>query len=402
LSSTALVLSGGGARGAYEVGVVAGIVEVLGLKPGDAPPFRIFAGTSVGAINAVWLASQVHRGDLDIDGLTRFWKSLQVEKQVRFRLGSLLGVRLPSLLPTRRVQLAKRHRFGRYVLDARPFERLLRDNVSWRQLASNANAGKLEALVLAALHVATGQTTVFAEMGAGRHFPASRDPRRRAVQGPIGAEHVLASSAIPLLFPVRKIAGEYYCDGGLRFNTPIAPALRAGAERIVVVSLLYEGTREISVKRDVGKYLSPAFLIGKVFNALLLDPLAHDLHVLDRLNGVVDVLDSALEPSARADVDRVLSSARGKTYRRVEPLVFRPSRDIGRLAARWLRVHLPRRKLRWLERLVFRVIGGGAASEDADLASYLLFDGEFAGELIALGRRDALARADEIRAFFSE
>src|SRR5690606_3784277 len=119
-----------------------------------------------------------------------------------------------------------------------PLERLITDGIPWTSLRDNVERGDVEALFVTALHIASGKTTVFADLGEGVRFVPTINPRRAAAFGPISADHVLASAALPLVFPPRLVGQRYYADGGLRFNTPLAPVIRAGATRILIVSLL--------------------------------------------------------------------------------------------------------------------------------------------------------------------
>ena len=151
----------------------------------------------------------------------------------------------------------------------------------------------------------SGRTTIFTEHAPGAHIAPVHDERRTTSIERIAPDHVLASAAIPLLFPTRRVGRHYYCDGGLRFNTPIAPAIRAGAERLVVISVRYARTpREVAAEEESdvgeGKDLSPVFLIGKLLDALLLDPVEYDLRVLERLNQVMEVLESLARARSRA------------------------------------------------------------------------------------------------------
>jgi NTE family protein len=217
--------------------------------------------------------------------------------------------------------------------------------------------------------------------------------------GPIDADQVLASAAIPLLFPARLVGDEYFCDGGVRFNTPISPAIRAGAERLVVISLLsQEGTAGDPVPEGsrVNAYGSPVFIIGKVLNALLLDPLRYDLQVLERWNLLLGSLERVLSPHELEAVQKVLDEARGLPYRKVDTLIFRPSRDVGHMARERARQIQASRFSSWL---LARAATLGTLWE-SDLVSFILFDPEFADSLVALGRSDALARAHDIEAFF--
>ncbi|MEZ4233267.1 MAG: patatin-like phospholipase family protein [Polyangiaceae bacterium] len=389
-----LVLSGGGMRGAYEVGVVEGIVEALGTPTHRPSPFRVFAGTSVGAINASYLAANTHRADMDIERLRHTWISLEIERHLRFDPLGFLSLRAGL----RRAGDGSRdpEHFGRSLLDPRPLESMIGGSIEWETLHDNVDAGRTLALLVAALDVATGKTTIFSEVAPAADFRPSRDPRRRAEIGQIGDEHVLASAAIPLLFPARRIGASYYCDGGLRFNTPISPAIRAGSDRLVVITL--SGTREEGVEPEVklDEYPGLFFLAGKVMNALLLDQVVYDLAVLKRFNHLVAVLEQALPPQSFAEVERLLIDSRGAPYRRIETLVFSPSEDLGAIAQEHLERHLDSWRLSRIPRWLL----GVARGSQADWAAYLLFDGGFAERLIELGRKDALARSQEIREFF--
>jgi NTE family protein len=255
----------------------------------------------------------------------------------------------------------------------------------------------VRALIVSGLRISDGRTITFAELAPGAEFVAGRDPRRDAFVERITSDHVLASAALPLLFPARQIAGAYYCDGGLRFNTPIAPAIRAGAERIVVIALRASKPRDANALRD---YPKPFFLLGKVLDALLLDPIEYDLHVLDRLNRVVEVMEETMTPAALGQVRRVVAKERGLPYARIRTLVFHPSQDVGLLAGEYMRSQQPARREGVAARTLLRHAAALGEQVEADFVSYILFDGGFARLLIELGRRDALARADEIRAFF--
>lgn len=401
-SKTALVLSGGGMRGAYEVGAVSGILSALRPKPGDPPAFRIFSGASVGSINAAYLASNAELYDHGIGRLAEVWKSLKLEDHARVRPFGL--ARWPTGIRSK-LNFLTSDEMGTSLLDTRALEVVVRRNIDWDRLHRVIDSGRVLALLVAALHVASGRTIMFTEHAPGVTVVPTRDERRATVFETITPDHVLASAAIPLLFPTRRIGEHYYCDGGLRFNTPIAPAIRAGADRLVVVTVRYApSVRDLTAaeqaKVQVGRDLSPMFLIGKLLNALLLDPVQYDLHVLERLNEVVTVLEQTLSPGDFDRVQRVWVEHRGMPYRHLRSLVFTPSRDLGELAGDYLRSGLRMEKLSPIVRYVLERAIATSPRPEADWASYLLFDGGFAAELIAIGHADAIARRDEIREFF--
>lgn len=393
---TALVLSGGGARGAYEVGVVAGLLEILDARPHHPSPFQIFTGTSVGAINAAFLASQAHRGDLHLARLKALWSELTLLEDLTFDPFRITGLQRPNWLRSAgRPSSAD----GRAVLRAEPLDRIIRQEIDWDQLHRNIHDEHVKACIVAALRVDSGRTTLFIERSPNTPYPATHDPRRIALTTPLTADHVLASASIPFIFPPRRIGSHLYVDGGLRFNTPIAPAIRAGAERLVVISVRFQGELHPAqaVPEDDSDNL--AFLAGKLLNALLLDPLEYDLQVLERFNRLMDVLDSTLPKDRLAKVERALSEIRGQPYRKLATLVFHPSRDLGAMASEHARTHGLRTGSGLPAHLKERALLTLLAKR-TDLGSFLLFDGSFARRLIELGRTDALARRTAVRAFF--
>lgn len=384
---TAAVLSGGGARGAYEAGVIAGIVEILQDRGQERAPFSIFTGTSVGAINATWLAAHADRPDMNVSGLLAQWRALSLREHLRISP-------MRFLRPSR-----SGDRLGRSFIDPRALEHLVQTQIPFRRLHDNVDKGFVQALVVAALNIASTKTTMFAEVAPGASFIPSRDPRREGSLGRIECGHVLASAAIPLLFPARRIGSEYYCDGGIRFNTPLAPAIRSGANRLVVVSGLHREEVEDDAgerTRRMAAYPSPIFILGKILNALLLDPINYDLRVMYRFNRLSQVLEESLDVDEMSRVRHVLEDTRGVPYRRLEALVFHPSQDIGDITTR----HAKRLGAKSVSALLLAVSARLRAQFEADLLSFVLFDGDFAQELISLGRYDAQQRADEVASFF--
>jgi NTE family protein len=386
-SLTALVLSGGGARGAYAVGVVQAIVEVLGLTAQDKSPFQIFSGTSVGSINASFLASHGHRGDLGIYQLQKIWTALGVNTHLKLRgnVGDLRALATGW--------------FSKAVLDVAPLEELVAGNVDFAQLHRNIEENKISALLLSAFNIGTAQTTIFTEQHPLLSVRPSKDPTRVEVKGRIRAEHVLASAAMPFVFPARRIDDHYYCDGGVRFNTPISPAIRCGAERLVVISLQPPSKRVL--KRDpLEHYPSVPLLAGRLLDALLLDPFEYDLDVLERFNRLTSALQEALPRHTLGKIRQVLVETRGAPYRNLQTLVFSPSEDLGQLANEHLREHLATYKLGAIPRYFLRKAANPDASWEADWAAYVLFDGKYADRLMELGLRDGYAQRDKIRQFF--
>jgi NTE family protein len=397
---TGIVLSGGGARGAYQVGVVAGILDVLAPCGLGHAPFNILCGTSVGAINAGYLASHAQAPDLAIDGLINAWSSLKLENHLKISLRGLVGAYATAKNAAGKGPLSQRPVEARALLDSLPLTELVNTEVDFTQLHENVRTGVVHALVIAALEIGSGRTTMFIEASPYVRFPEWSDPRRNVRREPIGLQHILASAALPLVFPPRRIHGEAYCDGGVRFNTPIAPAIRAGADRLVVISLLSESPQpeiaDIPIEVREASYKNPVFLLGKILNALLLDPMHYDLQVLDRFNKMIDTMEHVLTPPQLAEFHRVVREERNMEYRKLSTLVFRPSRDVGEIALEFARKIVPQ----GLGPNLLHRLANQRSVWQSDLVSFLSFDGRFAKRLIAMGRNDAVARREEIENFF--
>jgi NTE family protein len=390
-----LVLSGGGMRGAYEVGILAGLLEALSKSGHPQAPFQLAAGASVGAINAAFVAANAHATGLNLDQLIGAWTGMDFSTVFSPQLLSFFRQLFRGTMPP----LKDQQHLGVSLLNPAPLEALVKGTVDFDALHANIERRALGGLFIAALQVATGKTTIFCELGAGTIYRQSKDPRRAVALEPITLEHVLASTSIPLIFPARRVGSDFYCDGGLRLNTPIAPAIRAGAERLVIVSTTYVDRASAPPPLDaetIATYPSIAFLTGKVLNALLVDPLAYDLQVLSRINDLVEVHQRGLSPGSRDELAQRMVRRRGASYRHIETLVFVPSQDIARLASKYLKDNIKRFDIGLVAR---RLLRSAAEEGNADWATYLLFDGGFAEQVIELGRRDALRRRDEIRAF---
>ncbi|WP_170135408.1 patatin-like phospholipase family protein [Nannocystis exedens] len=397
---TALVLSAGGVRGAYQVGVLDGLVDVLGVRGASgAPLFSVFAGTSVGALNAAYMAANAHHADHRVAGLVDVWQRLALRDTLRCTPLTLWGWPLWHL-PGRYAKYASRSSpyVGRSLFDPRPTERLLERVIAWDRLHANVEAGVVRSLAIAALDVCDGRTTLFAELAPGVELRPSQTHARTHLT-PIDAQRVLASSALPLVYPARNIEGRSYMDGALRFGTPIGPALRAGADRVVVISLLERSPAPQPMDApDVPGFV---FMLGKIFGALLLDPVSHDVDNLLRINRMFAAIDEVLGAAEFAAVTERLDQARDLPYRRVPTLVFRPSEDLAAVTASFIRRDLADSGIDPIRRAIIRCLSRSPVARTTELASILLLDGSLATRMIELGRRDALAATDRIREFFA-
>ena len=370
------VLSGGGARGAYEAGVLRFVVHELSRRSGEIVAPRLVSGTSAGALNGCYLAARSGdpAGALD---LSRIYQSLKIERIYKFEAIDLL--RTPFRLLGRSGT--------RSLVDASPLHRMVREDLPWASLDHALTHGPLEALVVAATEVGSGRCTYFVDRrrpGPPVQLPY---PEEVVVETRFRAEHCLASAAIPFLFPPVEIDGESYQDGGLRQNTPMTPALRLGAERLLVVGVK-RALSERPVERKVRpEELSLTFLAGKALNALMLDPIERELHRVERTN---QILRWGVETYGPEFVDRFNQGCNGGKpagWRAVQTLFVRPSADLGQMAAAAWRTG------KVAASRPTRMFLGGIASEEpqdeADLLSYLLFDYHYTGALEQLGFEDA-------------
>jgi NTE family protein len=391
-----MILSGGGARGAYEVGVLWYIFDELTRLRGGVPPrLDILCGTSVGAINACYLAAHLADPVLGLRRLVELWSELQLTRVLGFGVRQVIG--LPRLL-------IGGSEDGSGLFDVRPMADLVQREISWRAVSRCLRRHHLRALSVSCTEVATGRTVVFIQTSPDLVVPSNAPPRTLFRAARIGPPHALASAAIPLLFPPVRIEDELYLDGGLRQNTPIAPALRLGATHIFATGssrevqgvVVREGSHEAHVVRAPGA----AFLLGKVLNAFLLDHIDVDMELLTRVNHVLADGTLAFGPGFAQTLSTEARKRGAQDYRYVRCLGIHPSVDIGRLANE----HLKRGRLRGdpiLTKRLFKLLDLGVESE-ADLASYLLFDGPFCRRLIDMGRADANARKGELLEFFGE
>ncbi|HEX3763233.1 MAG TPA: patatin-like phospholipase family protein, partial [Kofleriaceae bacterium] len=229
----------------------------------------------------------------------------------------------------------------------------------------------------------------------------SRDPFVRHRAARIGPRHVLASAAIPMLFPAVKIGEEYYTDGGLRQNTPMSPAIRLGADRLLLVSLRHVAAESKELQRERAEaYPKPLFLAGKALNALLLDHTEYDLARMQRINLILEAGAASFGDKFEDMMNHALVRLRGAPLRRIQAVHIRPSEDIGTLAAEFVRSGRMQVHGMVARRLIQR-LAAGEARHESDLLSYLLFDGNFASQLIELGRHDAARKADELAQLFA-
>jgi NTE family protein len=393
------VLSGGGSRGAYEAGIIHYIRTDLAKQLGRQVAIDIVTGTSVGAINAAFMAATMSDPASQAEQIVSAWRSLRIEELIGLQAGDLwragkmmLGGDPPPPPPGS-------FRYGG-LLDTSGLERFVIRTIPWRGIERSLRGGHLHAISVSATHVATGHTVVFLSSAEPVPREWSRDPFVRHTAARIGPRHVLASAAIPMLFPAVKIGEEYFTDGGLRQNTPMSPAIRLGADRLLLVSLKHISREAKPLVPEIPEgYPKPLFLAGKALNALLLDHTEYDLMRMERINMILEAGRASFGGRFEEMMNHELVRLRGAPLRRIHATHIRPSEDIGKIAAEFVRAGKMKVNGLIAKRLLGRLTSGEGGKEN-DLLSYLLFDGEYCSQLIDLGRRDAAKKSEELAALF--
>ncbi len=398
---TALVLSGGGARGAYEAGVLAVLFEEILPRLPAGFSFDIVSGTSVGAVHAAYVAATSERVGPDrAKQLLETWEQMQLRDMLRVSTADLLGVPLRALgirrMSRRAGDTGSQGGALGGLVDLSPLEHLVDARVPWDALPGNLAARRPSALCISCTEVRSGRVTVFMDGPDADPHPWKNDPGAKAIPAEIRADHVRASAAIPFLFPAVRLRERYYVDGGLRMNTPLSPALRLRADRVLVIALKHAPLRSAGLPAYTEDVITqPAFLMGKVLNALLLDQLESELRQLELVNAWIAEGREAFGDGFLPRINGAVRRRRGVGYRPVQVTAIRPSEDVGQLAAQCYREG-GKERIGGIPALLLGAALRGVPKDEADLLSYLYFDACYTGRLVALGRRDARAHADEI------
>jgi NTE family protein len=403
----AIVLSGGGARGAYEAGVLRYILDELPRRTGVRPHFDIICGTSVGAIHACFLAATADETDSRGDRLAAIWQNLKVHEVFHFTARDFL--RLPKrILGVKRVAqlLREGQRPDRLygLLNTEPLERLVLQSIPWGGIRRNVRSGMIDTVCIAATQVASGRAVVFCDSHRPELPPWASVANVRMQRIRLSPLHALASAAIPLLFPSVRVGARYYTDGGLRLNTPLAPAVRLGADRVLVIGLTHPIGTSVSesiAQERTAEFGNPMYLFGKVLNALLLSPIETDIARLHFVNSIIHAGQKVYGPDFldRINEERVPTGA--APLQVIGDLVIRPSEDLGFLAADVVRED-PKVDFGMFLELLRKATGAGTTTREGDLLSYLLFDESYARRLIEIGYKDAEAREADLAAYFTD
>lgn len=376
MAGLALVLSGGGARAAYQVGVL----RILSREFPEAVP-DILTGVSAGGINAAFLAARPDSYQQKIDALSEMWSTLRIDEVFSVDLHNIgwrmlrWGGRLitggNSPLPP-----------SKSMVDTKPLREVLE-----RELRATRNGhieginqslrdGWLRAFALTASSYTTGQSITWVQTREDCGMPAWERPLRKSAMCEIRVDHVMASAALPFFFPAIEVDGAWYGDGGIRLTQPLSPAIHLGADRIIAVTTRYAKSREEADSPAIVDYPPPAQVAGVLFNAIFLDQLDADAMQLRQINALIE---------QQPEEQRM-------GLRPIDLLVLRPSQDLGRLANDY-EVDLPKG---------FRFFTRGLGTKETrsnDMLSLVMFQTDYVNRLIEIGEADALARRDEIEQF---
>ena len=372
IPNTALVLTGGGARAAYQVGVLLAVAKLSNNRRQN--PFPILCGTSAGAINATSIACLADNFGKAVSVLASFWRNMHAGDIYRADpLG--IGISGAHWLTTLTMGWLIRNP-PRSLLDNAPLRELLTRHLDFRGIERSIAKGALHALSISASGYESGDNINFFQ-GHSSAQPWRR-VQRIGIRSQIGVDHLLASSAIPFIFPATKIHREYFGDGSMRQLAPISPAIHLGAERVLIIG---SGRKnEHQERRRVDGHPSLAQIAGHALSSIFLDSLAVDIERMQRINRTL----SAIPPDVRDQSEIPL--------RPIRTLIISPSERIERIAAEHARA------LPWAMKLMLGGIGG-MNRRNGTLTSYLLFEKPYTRALIDLGYADTMVRSQEVGDF---
>jgi len=366
------VLSGGGARGAYQVGVLKGIVEILPRQVYN--PFPIVCGTSAGAINTLALAGRRGNFAQRVDDLEAMWRGLTADRIYRTDLAGVVlnGLKLLNSMLRSKSGLSR----PVALLDNSPLRQMLSCYIQFREVDESIASGYLSAIAITAMSYGTGQSITFFQ---GNHDNWQRF-RRMGLRTGLTLEHLMASAAIPTMFPPVKIGNRYYGDGALRQLKPLSAALHLGASRLFVIGVS-DNPLHPQIAETTFHPPSLAQMIGHMLNSAFIDTIESDLETLRAVNAMAELLpEQVSEPESH--------------MRKIDYLTITPSQPINELAERSLH-ELPATVKSFLRFTGATAKGGGTSA-----ASYLLFEPGFCGELIKLGYEDTLRQQQAVCDFF--
>ncbi|REG85495.1 patatin-like phospholipase family protein [Marinomonas pollencensis] len=374
---SALILSGGGARAAYQVGVLSALGKMV--AKGSPLPFPILCGTSAGALNATMLATHADNFTKAVSTLAFVWRHLtpdQVYKMGRWPIASSVTKTLMALF-----HLHNRHN-PIALMDNTPLKQLLESFIEFSSINKALNAGHLSALAVTAMSYSTGESTTFFE--AQEHLKGWQGNRRKGIVDKISVDHLLASSAIPTIFPAHKVATHYYGDGAIRQKSAIYPALQLGAKKLFIIGVSGNRSPKKWPSKDTeaaSSAPSMAQILGQLLNSAFIDNLEDDIRQLEIMNNLIRDL-----PEEKRQHHALPT----------ETLIISPSEELNAISEHYIHT-LPKNI-----RILLKATGGSISQNASSAASYLLFTPEYCRALIELGYKDAMWEKDRIQAFLQD
>src|SRR5574337_218713 len=367
-----LVLPGGGARAAYQAGVLKAIAELL--PPDARSPFPIVSGTSAGSINATLIATHSLHFRRGAEELAGVWEHIHSELVFRTSGTAIFKNLAYWIMALLHAGFARRNVIA--LLDNTPLRKLLERHIVFARLQEAIDAGALDALSLTCSGYTSARAVCFYKGKPGLK-PWHRT-RRIGQPAELRLDHVMASVALPVIFPAVRLGREYYGDGSLRQMAPLSPAVHLGADRILVIGVRNEQANKLPQQGEEVPYPSLGQVAGYLMDVVFSDSIYADLERLQRINNTMRELAAA--------------PGRSPSLKVIDTLVIVPSEDMREIAQRHVR-EFPRSV-----RMLLRMLGGNRTS-GSQLARYLLFESGFCTELVELGRKDARDQADKLQAF---
>jgi len=364
-----LILTGGGARASYQVGALKGIQEIA--KKHNLPlNISIIVGSSAGSINATYLASHMDQPNWNIDELATLWNTLKTEKIYDVAFWALVGKALRGVFELSSGDFVEKKQM-KALLDNAPLKQFLSKSIPFDRIQKNIDAQHLDALAIKTINYSTGTANTFFQ--GNPSLEGWNRSGRLGLPDNIHIGHIMASTALPVLFPPEKIGDYEFGDGSMRNHTPLSSAIKLGADKLLIIGVKQKQPKQVVKETSLSR------MMGLVLNTLLLDAIDLDYERLIQVNKMVKMLtDSNLE----------------SPYRQVDPYILRPSDDIGEIAMEY-QSEIPKTVRHFIQ-------GLGRKQESSDLCSYLLFEAPFTTKLYELGYKDALEDEENIKTFLVE
>lgn len=408
----ALVLSGGGARGAYEAGILYHLRKTV--WP-DQHGFAIHCGSSAGAINTCYLAASAHEPKGQGENIKKLWENLRSAHIYKGDFKALASFLIRSST------YATSHLLGfssfikkwtdrpkpfQGLLDTTPFVPFLKRVLHFDQMEKNIQQGPLDAVAIATTNIGNGRLELFVDKKESVTYTGAY----RVHIEPIDWRHAMASAAVPIIFPPVRIGAYFYVDGSIRLNTPMSPAVQLHADKVLIVGVKYKAKWESSGRfafTEPNAYPSFTNMAGRLMDALFLDHIDYDVEQMTRINRIIDWSEKLYGPNYLKELNAMLKQEgiegdiANRGLKKLDAFAFFPSEDIGRLACeRLLELAKSKTKLTQIERFFLKFLEVDPNAE-LSLLSYLMFEKEYLGRLIEIGIKDCRSRESELGRFLT-